>query len=59
MFGQTRVWTRLPDDTMAAADLPGEPIPGVTPAQPKKPGSHAAGATTTSAPPAAPAPKAQ
>jgi len=60
LFGQTRVWTRLPDDTMAAADLPGEPIPGVTPAQPgqpRKPAPHAAGATA--APAAATAPKAQ
>lgn len=62
LFGQTRVWTRLPDDTMAAADIPGEPIAGVTPAQPKKAGAHAAGAAATApgAPPKpAPAPKAQ
>ncbi|WP_298354291.1 DUF2147 domain-containing protein [Rhodoblastus sp.] len=31
LLGQTRVWTRLPDDTMALADIPGDPIPGLVP----------------------------
>ena len=31
LLGQTRVWTRLPDDTMALADIPGDPIPGLAP----------------------------
>jgi uncharacterized protein (DUF2147 family) len=31
LFGQTQTWTRLPDTTMAAADIPGEPVGGPKP----------------------------
>ncbi|MGO8740003.1 DUF2147 domain-containing protein [Rhodoblastus sp.] len=41
LLGQTRVWTRLPDDTMALADIPGDPIPGLT-APPDKKHAHGA-----------------
>lgn len=55
LLGQTRVWTRLPDDTMAPADIPGEPIPALGGVQGKKPV-----ATPAAAPAAKPAaPKAQ
>lgn len=41
MLGQTRTWRRAPDDTMALADVPGDPFPG----QPvKKAGAHNGGA---------------
>jgi uncharacterized protein (DUF2147 family) len=43
LLGQTRVWTRLPDDTMALADIPGDPLPGL--------------AAPPTAPPAAPTAK--
>ena len=36
LLGQTRVWTRLPDDTMAPADIPGEPIAALAGAPAKK-----------------------
>jgi hypothetical protein len=54
LLGQTRVWTRLPDDTMAAADIPGEPIAALAGVQGKKPASAAAPAAAKPA-----APKAQ
>ncbi|MCW2315654.1 hypothetical protein M2322_001188 [Rhodoblastus acidophilus] len=41
LLGQTQTWTRLPDNTMAAADIPGDPLapkPGAKPAAaPAKP----------------------
>jgi hypothetical protein len=43
LLGQTRVWTRLPDDTMALADIPGDPLPGLAAEQGGKPGVHSAG----------------
>jgi hypothetical protein len=55
MLGQTRVWTRLPDDTMALADIPGEPLPGLAAAPVKKPAAHPpapAGAAPAAAKPA-------
>lgn len=63
LLGQTRVWTRLPDDTMAPADIPGEPIAALGGAQAKKP-AHPAAPSGGAAPvtpkpaPAAPAPAA-
>ncbi|WP_374546446.1 DUF2147 domain-containing protein [Rhodoblastus sp.] len=58
LLGQTRVWTRLPDDTMAAADIPGEPIGGADAGHAKKPTAQSAGAPAA-AKPATAAPKAQ
>jgi hypothetical protein len=49
LLGQTRVWTRLPDDTMAPADIPGEPIAALAGAPAKK---------ASAQPAAKPAPKA-
>lgn len=47
MLGQTRTWRRAPDDTMALADVPGDPFPG----QPaKKPHGAAAGHPAPAAP---------
>lgn len=43
LLGQTRVWTRLPDDAMALADIPGDPIPGLAAEQGRKHGVHGAG----------------
>ncbi len=43
LLGQTRVWTRLPDDTMALADIPGDPIPGLAAQQSAKHTSPGAG----------------
>ena len=37
MLGQTRVWTRLPDDTMALTDIPGDPLPGLSAPPPAAP----------------------
>ena len=60
LLGQTRVWTRLPDDTMAAADIPGEPIGGADAGHAKKPAAHSAGAPAPVGGDAKPAaPKAQ
>jgi uncharacterized protein (DUF2147 family) len=40
LFGQTQTWTRLPDDSMAAADIPGEPVaPKAKPAHAKARGA--------------------
>ncbi len=56
LFGQTRVWTRLPDDTMALADIPGDPLVEVAPAtQGKKPAGHVAPTSAAPAHAAAPA----
>jgi uncharacterized protein (DUF2147 family) len=52
LLGQTRVWTRLPDETMAPADIPGEPIAALGGVQGKKPAAATAGAPA--AKPAAP-----
>jgi uncharacterized protein (DUF2147 family) len=42
MLGQTRVWTRLPDDTMALTDIPGDPLPELANLKDKKHGAHGA-----------------
>ncbi len=58
LLGQTRVWTRLPDDTMALADIPGDPLPGLAapPAKPtaKKHAPHDAAHPAAAHPAAAP-----
>ncbi len=50
LLGQTRVWTRLPDDTMAPADIPGEPIAALGGAAGKKAGAQPAAAAAKPAP---------
>jgi uncharacterized protein (DUF2147 family) len=56
LFGQTQSWTRLPDDAMAAAEIPGEPVApkGAKPAS-AKPRGEAPPAAPVAAPAPAPA----
>lgn len=43
MFGQTQTWARLPDNVIAAADIPPESLsPGLKPRDPPKPATAAA-----------------
>jgi hypothetical protein len=63
LFGQTQTWTRLPDNTMAAADIPGEPVapkPGAKPAPAAaKPPTVAKPPVVAKPPGEAPPPKAE
>ena len=57
LFGQTQTWTRLPDNSMATADIPGEPVAPKTASGAAKPASAAKPAHAKPPHHAAPAPK--